>query len=298
MPQFTGGPAVRVSPNVSIQFKWITDVSWYGKVEVFDNPDGTGTPIVAVQATDALGNPIAATEQIVTVNVVAPLATDTGYFFRVTASDPTGSFPDLVAPTPLPPVFTGAQVLTGVAVSSITSSGATVSWGANVIGFGNVAFGSPTPNQTIQDTFNITSHAIDLAALTPATTYQFVASNIHSIDGDALASASGQFTTAGTTTTVVFTQPHAEPRVIANGGQSVVSIRTLNQGNAVPGVVVNFSIDPSSVGAGTLSTAQASTDSNGIASVTFTGTGSGIVKVQVASTNATNSPLQIPVVVK
>src|SRR5579862_8069725 len=111
MPQFTGGPAVRVSPNVSIQLKWITDVSWLGKVEIFDNASGTGTPLVAAQATDAIGNPIIATQQIVTINVGAPLANDTGYFFRVTATDPSNNLPDIVTPTPLPPVFTGVQAL-------------------------------------------------------------------------------------------------------------------------------------------------------------------------------------------
>jgi hypothetical protein len=283
---------------VSIQFKWITDVAWYGKVEVFDNPDGTGTPVVAVQAVDSVNNPIAATQQTVTINVVAPLANDTGYFFRVTASDPTGSFPDLVAPTPLPPVFTGVQAISNLAASAVTTSGATVSWGSNIIGFGRVAYGAPTPNQTSQDMFNITSHAVDLAALSPATTYMFLASNVHSIDGDVLASANGQFMTDGVTTTVVFTQPHAEPRVIDCGGVSTVSIRALNQGNPVPGVIVNFSIDASSAGAGTLSTPQASTDQNGIASVQFTATSSGLVRVTVAASNATNSPKEIPVVVK
>ena len=34
-PQFTGGPSARVNPNVSVEFKWITDVSWFGHVEVF-----------------------------------------------------------------------------------------------------------------------------------------------------------------------------------------------------------------------------------------------------------------------
>jgi hypothetical protein len=298
MPQFTGGPAVRVSPNVSIQFKWITDVSWFGKVDIFDNPDATGAPLVSAQATDAIGNPIIATQQIVTVNVGAPLANDTNYFFRVTATDPSNNLPPIVAPTPLPPVFTGVQAISNLAASAVTSNGATVSWGSNIIGFGRVAFGAPTPNQTSQDMFNITAHAIDLAALTPATTYMFLASNIHSIDGDVLASANGQFTTDGTTTTVVFTQPHAEPRVISNGGVSTVSIRAFNQGNPVPGVVVNFSIDASSAGGGTLSTPQASTDSNGIASVQFTATSRGLVRVQVAASNATNSPKDIPVVVK
>src|SRR5688572_15615165 len=48
---FTGGPSVRLlPPNESIPFsrveiRWIADFAGDGKVEVFDNPNGTGTPI-------------------------------------------------------------------------------------------------------------------------------------------------------------------------------------------------------------------------------------------------------------
>ena len=306
--QFTGGPSIRVTPNVQVEFKWITDAAWFGKVEVFNNPDGTGTPVLTQQSVDALGTPIAATQQVIVVDNVGqlgfPLAANTGYFFRVTATDPTRSNPDLIFPggifasTPLPPFFTGAQVITNVGVASITTSGATVAWQANVIGFGKVVYGPSSLSQTVQDAFNITDHALDLTGLSPATTYQFLASNKHAIDGDDLASATGQFTTAGVTTTVVFTQPHADPRVIPVGDVSIVSIRTKNQGNPVPGVVVGFAIDPSSAGSGTLSSAQATTDANGIAIVQLTAIGKGLIQVQATASNATNSPLGIPVVVR
>ena len=297
-PQFTGGPSVRVNPNVSAEFKWITDVSWIGKVEIFDNPDGTGAPLVAVQATDAIGNPIIASQQIVTVNVVTPLANDTGYFFRVTASDPNLLNPDLVTPTPLPPVFTGAQALSNVRADSITTNSATIAWSANVIGFGKVLYGTSSLTQTAEDTFNITDHAIDLTGLSPATTYQFGASNVHAIDGDDLASATGQFTTSGVTTTVVFTRPSVQPRVIEVGQISTVSVTAKFQGNSVSGVIIGFAIDPASTGSGTLSSAQGVTDSNGIATVQLTGTGSGMVQINATAPNAINSPLKIPVVVR
>lgn len=167
-----------------------------------------------------------------------------------------------------------------------------------MIGFGKVEFGTSTLNQTVQDTFNITDHAIALSGLSPGTIYQFKASNVHAIDGDDLASATGDFMTASVTATVAFTEPHAEPRVIPVGDVSTVSIRTKNQGNAVPGVVVGFAIDPSSAGSGTLSNATATTDANGIASVQFTASGRGLVQVKVTASNATNSPLRIPVVVR
>ena len=295
MAQFTGGPSVRVSPNASVEFKWITDVAWNGKIEVFTASDGSGTPVLTKRSEDAGGNPIAATQQTVSVNVAAPLSNDTGYFFKVTATDPTGRLGDLVTPTPLPMFFTGAQVLSSLRADSVTTASATCAWQANVIGLGAVTFG---PSGSVQDASNITDHALDLASLTPGTTYNFTASNKHAIDGDVLATASGQFTTAATTTTVVFTEPHAEPRVVPVGTVSTVSIRTKNQGNPVPGIVVTFAIDPGSVGACTLSTVQASTDSNGIASVQLTPTGSGLITVQVTAGNAKNSPLTIPVVVR
>src|SRR5207249_2432307 len=55
---FTAGPSVRVTPNVQVEFKWITDVAWFGDVAVFDNPNGTGAPVFAQRDDDALGNAI------------------------------------------------------------------------------------------------------------------------------------------------------------------------------------------------------------------------------------------------
>jgi hypothetical protein len=118
--RFTGGPSVRVSPDVSVEFKWITDVAWFGKVEVFDNPVGTGTPIVIRQSVDASGKAVAATQQDIVVPVGPALAAETGYFFRVTATDPTGNNPDLVTPTPLPPFFTGAHAAKESAASLVS----------------------------------------------------------------------------------------------------------------------------------------------------------------------------------
>src|SRR5262249_13789680 len=115
-PQFTGGPSVRVNPNVSVGFKWIMAVSWSGTVEVFGSSGGVGTRLVAEQATDAIGNPIIASLQDVTVNVGPPLTADTGYYFRVTATDPSNNLPPIVTPTPLPPFFTGAQTISNLSV--------------------------------------------------------------------------------------------------------------------------------------------------------------------------------------
>ena len=119
-PRFTGGPSVRVRPDVSVEFMWITDVAWLGKVEVFDNPYGAGTPIVIKQSVDASGKAVVATQQHITIPVGRALAAHTGYFFRLTATDPTGTFPDLVTPTPLPPFSTGANAAKKSAASLVS----------------------------------------------------------------------------------------------------------------------------------------------------------------------------------
>jgi hypothetical protein len=51
-------PAVRVTPNVEVQFKWITDVARGGRVDVFNNADGVGAPLVTKIIVDQFGQPI------------------------------------------------------------------------------------------------------------------------------------------------------------------------------------------------------------------------------------------------
>jgi hypothetical protein len=298
-PQYTGGPSVRVNPNVSVEFKWITEVSWLGVVRVFNNPDGLGTPLVGVPATDAFGNPLIKSLQDVTVNVVTPLTANTGYFFQITATDPNLLNPDLVTPTPLPPFFTGAQTISNVSVQPDINS-AVISWEANVIGLGSVLYGITSLSQgPVEDTVNITDHAIEITGLSAGTTYQFSVCNKHAIDRDCLATATGQFTTGGVTTAVVLTQPQATPRVIQPSGGSVLTVKTLHQGQPVAGVVVSFAIDSGSSGNATFggsSSTHATTDTNGMATVQLTGTASGLVRVNVTSANAPNS-LTMPVIV-
>ena len=98
-----------MTPNVQVVFRWITDVAWFGKVEVFDNPYGTGAPIVTKRGVDPSGEAVAATHQNIMVPMGHALRADTSYFFRVSATDPTGNNPDLVTPTPLQSFFTGAH---------------------------------------------------------------------------------------------------------------------------------------------------------------------------------------------
>jgi hypothetical protein len=198
--QFLGGPSVRVNPNTSVEFKWMTDVAWFGKVEIFSSPDGTPATLVATKKSeDEAGNPLALTQQTVTMNVASVITPDTTFYFRVTAWDPTGSNGDLIVPAPLPPFFTGAQAVSNVQADLITTTTVTISWQANVIGLGSVAFGITTLDQSVQDLNNTTDHSIQVTGLTPDTTYQFRVSNLHVIDGDALASTTIQLTTARAT---------------------------------------------------------------------------------------------------
>src|SRR5688572_27508189 len=122
---FTGGPSVRVSPNAKIEIRWVADFVGNGKVELFDNPDGLGTPIDSKQ-TGGSGN-----DQSAEFNVGGVVAANTKYHVRVTHSDANGALADLVNATPLPPVFTGAQTVSSLH-SAPEITGAQVSWDANV----------------------------------------------------------------------------------------------------------------------------------------------------------------------
>jgi hypothetical protein len=299
-PAFTGGPSVRVNPNVSVEFKWMTNVSWLGAVSAFNNSDGLGAAVLTMRALDTADSPIISSQQDVTVGASAPLTADTGYFFQVTATDPSNNLPNIVTPTPLPPFFTGAQTISNVSVQPDINS-AMISWEANVIGLGSVMYGTTSLSQgPVEDTVNITNHAVEITGLAAGTTYQFSVCNKHAIDRDCLATATGQFTTNGVTTAVVLTQPQANPRVILPNGGSTLTVKTLHQGQPVAGVVVSFAIDPSSGGSATFggaSSTHATTDATGVASVQVTGTASGLVRVNVTSTNAPNS-LTMPVIVR
>ena len=189
---FTGGPSVRVTPNNKVEIRWTANFVGDGKVEIFDNPNG-GVPI------DIKASSGAAAGHTIEFGIGGLLQANTTYFFRVIHKDPTGVRPDLTNdPAPYPPFFTGAQAISNVQVESITTNSAVISWEANVIGFGSVVYGTTGLDQgPVEDSFNVTNHAIELTGLSPGTTYQFRVSNNHAIDGDSLAEATGQFTTDG-----------------------------------------------------------------------------------------------------
>lgn len=297
MMPFTGGPSVRVSPNAKIEIRWIADFVGTARVELFDNPDGIGTPI------DTNTSSTTANDHTIAFNVGALVAADTKYYVRVTHRDPNGALPDLLNTTPLPPVFTGAQAISDLHTAPEITT-AQVSWDANVIGTGAVMYGTTALDQgPVTDVFNIPNHALTISGLTADTVYQFKVMNKHAIDGGSLAEATGTFRTqaaAATTSEVVLVQPHAEPRVIAPGAVSTLSVRAQDQGNAIAGVQLTFDVEPTSQGRGTIggaTSAQATTDANGIASVQLTATARGNVHVRVSGSTARNK-IEVTVVVR
>jgi len=184
--EFTYGLPVGASVRVftdRAEFKWTTDETWRGKVEVFNSNDPNGTvPIFTKESRNAAGDPIIAPEHVVTVFVPSELAAG-DYLFRVTATDPANPNNKFSTPTPLPPFSTGAQELRNVQSAPEVNS-AVISWEANVIGFGSVVYGTAALDQgPVGDNLNITDHSIELTGLSAGTTYMFRVSNKHAIDG-------------------------------------------------------------------------------------------------------------------
>lgn len=300
-PEFVGGPSVRVNPNNSVEFKWRTDVSWYGAVTVFTNADGSGQ-VAARRSEDVGGIPLKSTDHVVTIPVLTPLTADTGYFFRITATDPTNSDPPFSTPVPLPPFFTGAQAIGDVFVDPDFDR-AVLSWPANVIGFGRVEYGISSLDNSVQDTLNVTDHSIELTGLAPGTTYQFRVSNVHAIDQDRLAEKTGLFTTQGANSDTKLREGLARPREIRPGQQSTLSVLVAMNGNwPVSGAPVRFEVlpdGPGNKGSATINggaSADVFTDSSGKATVMLTGVAQGLVRVRASSPGAVNS-LDITVVV-
>jgi len=134
-----------------VEFTWTADVAWFGEVVVFDNCFGTGTPVFVKQDEDALGNPIASTQHTVVINVGAgaPLASNTHYCFKVTATDPTGIAPAFSTPPSLL-FFTGGAPASGCCFTGGPSVRVThnippfdvtrveIRWTANFVGYGRV----------------------------------------------------------------------------------------------------------------------------------------------------------------
>jgi FIMAH domain-containing protein len=215
---FTAGPSVRLLPPTAcipysrVEIRWSANFGGDGKVEAFDNPDGTGTPV----NTKVGASP--STEHTIEFNVGGAVQADTTYYFKVTHHDPNNNVPDETnGPAPFPPFFTGAQAIGNVFVDPGVDR-ARIQWDANVIGTGRVEYGINSPNEmSVDDQANVTSHNIELTGLGPGTTYQYRVSNRHAIDGGSLAAKTGSFTTLALPPHVVQTIDTLRERVASYG---------------------------------------------------------------------------------
>jgi hypothetical protein len=109
--------------------------------------------------------------------------------------------------TTTPPVSTStdatAPVISGLSVSGVGSSSATISWATNEAATGNVYFGTSTPVGTstaIGTTTLSTAHSFTLNGLSAATTYRFFVESKDAA-GNRTTTAETSFTTAALDTT-------------------------------------------------------------------------------------------------
>src|SRR5678816_264243 len=75
-PLLVGHPSLRVSANTQIEVKFITDVAWYAKVEVFTT-NTVGDPVLTKEDLDSGLNRVAATQHVIDIAVGPVLAPDT-----------------------------------------------------------------------------------------------------------------------------------------------------------------------------------------------------------------------------
>src|SRR5207249_8521656 len=94
---------------------------------------------------------------------------------------------------PAPPADTTPPVISSVAASNISTSGATISWATNEASESQVEYG-PTiayGQETTLDSALVTSHSVGLSGLTAGTLYHF---RVKSADAAGNLAVSGDFT--------------------------------------------------------------------------------------------------------
>ena len=136
-------------------------------------------------------------------------------------------------------------VISNVAVNSITTTGAVVTWTTNVTSTTQVEYGTTTGygNITALNSSLVTSHSQALAALTAGTLYHYRA---HSKDSSGVESISGDFTfttnTQTTSSSVSITAP------VANATVSGTTIVSAIASSSVGIASVQFTLDGISLG--------------------------------------------------
>lgn len=193
-------PVVDTTPPVisNVQVSAITSAS----ATITWQTDEAADSAVAYGPTSAYEDGVAGNGAFVTSHSVTltGLTDDSTYHYQVRSTDDDGNpaaTGDLTFTTAIiPPPDTTPPVISNIQVTSITSSGATVTWQTDEPADSAVAHGTTTAyeNGSVSNASLVTSHAIALTGLASATTYHFQISSSDS-SGNPAASADLQFTT-------------------------------------------------------------------------------------------------------
>ena len=180
-PSISATSSSNITSNSAI-ISWITN-------ELSDSQIDYGT-------TASYGNiTISSTLSTSHVFSLSVLASSTLYHYRVRSKDAAGNLSvsgDLTFTTTAPPDTT-APVISGVAASSITSTGVSIAWITNEVSNTQIEYGTSTSygTTTALAAAMITSHAQTLNGLTPSTLYHY---RVRSKDAAGNLSVSGDLT--------------------------------------------------------------------------------------------------------
>ena len=191
-PPVISGAAASPVTQSGATISWTTD-------EASDTQVDYGT-------TTSYGSSTTLNTSLVTSHSVAlsSLTTSTLYHYRVRSRDGAGNLATSVDYTFTTAADTTPPVISAVSASSITQSGATISWTTNEASDTRIDYGttasygnSTTPNPSL-----VTSHTVTLGGLAPSTLYHF---RVGSLDAATNLAISGDFTftTAADTTAPV-----------------------------------------------------------------------------------------------
>lgn len=174
-----GGGAARAAPDITAPTIYgdtistfnITsdgaDISWDT-----DEASDTGLEYGTSPSTFTPVDPTLVTHHTVHLSDLTP---ETTYWFKCRSKDAAGNltvsdkytFTTLAAPDITPPV------ISDVAASETTTTGATISWTTDEPSTSQVEYWVTTSSLTPLDTTLVTSHSVTLTDLTPETTYHF-----------------------------------------------------------------------------------------------------------------------------
>ena len=214
------------------------------------------------------------------------------------SSGPTGSSGSGGSPTP-PPVVS-APTISGVSVSSITSTSAVVNWTTSDAASSTVYYGTTSYNLLANGPGLVTTHSVTLTGLSPSSSYGFQVMSQDS-NGQTM-TASSSFTTLATPTT--FSLSGGSVSIKQGQSASVTLTATLLTGASavvsfsagqVAGLTATFAAPSCAITCtDTLTVAAASTLAAGTYNLVVTGSGAGgsasaTIPVTVSST-MTNAP--------